>query len=164
MSKNHLFKLISVSLLLLALVSCSKNSTIGQLTATDSDKQSLLGPRLDKFSRAVYWGNLPSAISYVEGESRSAFGTIYSKRRVTEDIVEVKVRDIDFVPESTDEADVIIETQFYTKLTLYVNSRFEKQRWVYSRLDGGWLLRNAEIVDESEVTNLEVEDEPKKLF
>jgi len=160
-------RIIQISLLIgiisLIFTGCSKNASINSLTANAAEKQAMLGGQVEKFRNDVYWGNITAASRYVEGASRTAFGRIFSRRLEKEKIVEVKVKNVDF-GDKEDEAEIILETQYFKKPSLYVSKRFEKQRWAFNRLEGGWLLRNSELIDEKELENLAQSDEIKQSF
>lgn len=142
-----------LSALFILTCGCSRQASFDSLTANTAKKEALLGGQIEKFKKDITWGSISRASRFVEGSSRMAFGQIYSRRVEKEKILKMKIQSVDFKNES-DEADVILETQFFKKPSLYIDKRYEKQLWAYNRLEGGWLLRNSKVIDENQVKKM----------
>jgi len=131
---------------------CSTLSTFENLLATQSTREELLGPRLNKFSKSIYWGSRSKAASFTTRKFRREFVKDLAERSAKEKIVELAVKDILYNDDS-DEAEVDMEIRYYQQPTYYVKTRKEKQTWKYYRVKGGWLCDGVEVIEDGSMVS-----------
>ena len=134
-------------LLLLLLASCGANTGLSQLASTTTSRKGQLGQRLDVFSKAVYWGSAPEIAAMVTPETRQETMFEMKKKRRTQRLVDFDLQDVEYNDDATS-ATVEYAIRYYEQPTYYVRTRVERQQWVYHRLGGGWLYRDAEIISD----------------
>lgn len=146
---NKSFAVFSLLLLTAFVSGCGNQfSSLEQVLATDAKKEALLGVRLERFNRYVYWGGLQSAAVFVSDEYRREFFRDFKNRRNTEKIVDLEVDSVDFINDGNT-AEVVIKTRYFNdKGNHYVRSRQERQIWQFHRMSDGWVFHGTEPMEQ----------------
>ena len=140
-------KLITLILGGLSFAGCSSLANFDQLTATQSKKEQLLQERLDRFSKAVYWGAVDEAGLYCEPEARSRFIHTLRDRHRDERMVDIEVSDLQFEDDSS-EAKVEFQMRYFANTNYLVRKRREQQTWRYDRFNGGWYFHDSVQIED----------------
>ena|GEM_PF-4823609 len=111
------------------------------VVAGSDSQSSLLSKKLEKYHRAVYWGNMEDALSYILPEKRSFLSAEMRKRRQKERLVDMNIDSIEMVPDSN-RAIVKVATRYYATPVYKVIERTETESWVFKRFDGGWYIED----------------------
>lgn len=144
-----IFCLFGVVIFWLGLNACSSTTIVDTVFAGEQRKSELLQARLELFNRAVYWGAADEVMAYVEPEQRTKLFRQFKQSRQKEKLVDLNVADVLFENNSNDAA-VEMQIRYYEEPRYVVKTRSEKQKWTYHRFGGGWLLHEAERVEDSE--------------
>ena len=118
-----------------------------KLGVTSSDREALFPEHMKRFNEALYWGYPQEALKYVVAESRAQVSEQLKDTGESERTVETKIRSVDFAKDSY-EAKVEVDVRYFKVPVYVVNTRHEKQDWVFSTSDG-WKLKNREVVKAS---------------
>ena len=149
---KYLSKLLLSALLCAGVTACSSNIKIGDImTVSDAAKEQKLYERISHFNRARYWGSAGEAMGYITPEHRNVFLDAERERAEKERIVRSEISNVTVEPES-DKAEVELEIQYFEQPTYTVRTRKEKQKWIYKRYDGGWLMTESKASGHSQDT------------
>ena len=152
MTLKLVFKLTAAALLFTSVSACSSNIKIGDImTVSDAAKEQKLYERISHFNRARYWGSAGEAMGYITPEHRNVFLDAERERAEKERIVRSEIANVTVEPEN-DKAEVELEIQYFEQPTYTVRTRKEKQKWVYKRYDGGWLMTESKASGHSQDT------------
>ncbi len=146
---SYFLKILAASFLLISASACGNQfSSLEQVLATDAKKEALLGVRLERFNRHVYWGGLQSASVFVSDEYRREFFREFKKRRNEEKIVDLEVDSVEFINDGNT-AEVVVKTRYFNdKGNHYVRSRQERQIWQFHRMTDGWVFYGSEPMEQ----------------
>ena len=111
----------------------------------------MLNQRINEYTRAMYWGDQGRLSRLVSPQIRPIISKRIRARRRTENIVDTEVENVQFDKE-LQKATVDMKTRFYKISHNVVQSRFEKQTWLYYRYDGGWKLTEIEEVKDENIS------------
>ena len=148
-----MLKSITLFFAVFILCSCSSKTGLTDISAGPAERQGMLSARIEKYNKAVYWSSSGELSEYLDPSYMADFFKRISKRSEDEELVESKVKNIDFHADSS-KATAYIETRFYSKATLYVTSRYEKLDWEFFRLNGGWRLKNIDELSAEHFSSL----------
>lgn len=140
---RNLFRILIVSLL--ALQGCGViPKALDPLLATRSGKYRMLGESVEKFHKALNWGEPSVASEFVRPESYSNYVADVFGPGTGHRITDVRVEEIDFPPNEEETAYVYSTIRYYGPPSIQVRTYSAKQTWVFSRVRGGWLFQKAE--------------------
>ena len=131
----------------LSLSACSVLESARNLTSGEMGRTELLTKRLNKFTKALYWGSVDDATLFVIAEKRRDFYRSKKKELKDKKMVDIEVTDVE-VGEDARTANVSVEIQYYEIPNFVVQKRMEQQEWEFRSLSGGWLYADAKEVDE----------------
>jgi hypothetical protein len=115
------------------------------MLAMGDQKEQMLQKRIERFNQALYWGDAGLAVSYVVPANRDGVYQKAKKSRKSEHYVDLEIQKVDF-EDDKESAEVVIDVQFYRTPNYTIQNRTEKQRWVFERFAGGWLLEELSVV------------------
>lgn len=121
--------------------------------ASTATKYEQLSERVDKFNKAVYWGMLPQAMAFVEGDNQQVLRQDLRRRIRSEKTVDMQVEEVS-IDEEGDSAEVSVVTRYYQSPSYTVMERREEQLWNYSALGSGWTLTSNRAVSGSSPATL----------
>ena len=114
------------------------------LLATRSGKYRMLGESVQKFHKALNWGEPSAATEFVKPESYSRYVSDVFGPGTGHRITDVRVDEIDFPPTEEETAYVYSTVRYYGPPSIQVRAYSTKQTWTYSRMDGCWFFEKAE--------------------
>lgn len=161
-SKSFKLFLVFLAGILLLASACSPRSNLGQLTAGSQDKKAMLRGVAQKYHRSLYWGAYDEAVSFAVPEIQHVLfqklKTLYGSQKV----VSIDVDGINF-DDSGSMAEIDVSVRYYGTPSYLINSRKERQRWEFSRFNGGWQISDLNLVSAGKVENKKGADSRAKL-
>lgn len=151
------FLLLGGSLSGCSLLSGTLNS-FDRMTAGAKQRQEMLSTSLDKYHRAVYWGDLETAAAFVSDEVKNSFTRDMLQRKQSEKLVEIKIEAVDY--DIGGESALVRTTIRYFQIPQYVvQHRREQELWKFDRFGNGWLAFKVEELQDEPSTE-EVDEGP----
>ena len=123
---------------------------LNNVVAMGAKKRQMLQERIDRFNQAMYWGDATLAVSFVSSDIRQDIYNRAKASRQTEHYVDLSVEDLKYEPEA-ESAEAVIGVKYYRTPNYTIRQRTEKQKWVFDRFGGGWLLQNLAVVEGTDV-------------
>jgi hypothetical protein len=136
--------ILVVFVLLLGCSGKAQPHSIENLFVSSKGQAKQLPEVIKLFNHNLYWGSLEQAAEYIVPENRSQFVRNAKSKRETEKLVDLEIGYIDF-SDNNDSATVDIKVKYYRVPNYIIETRYDQQRWSFSRYSGGWLLENYQL-------------------
>lgn len=114
---------------------------------TESDRMSLLGPQVKKFTEARMFGNRTEALSLVMADARPEIAKQLNETSDDERIVKSQIDHVEWIDEAR-KAKVTVRVDAYKVTQLIVNPVKEEQIWEFTP-SSGWQLSARSKVEDS---------------
>lgn len=122
------------------------------VTAGESTKRELLAKNVDSYHRALYWGSLDEAATFMLPDARASVMSRARNVRDRERLVSMNVDDVQLDDEGK-EATVLVTVKYFRNGSYVVESRREKEIWDFAPLGGGWRLAESEVTEAGRVAD-----------
>lgn len=150
-------KLTLVALSSVALTACHFLSadSIETMIASERGMRQQLSQRVRDFHRAVYWGDVNRASSFVLPEQRNEFVKSSKSLRESLHLVSLDVDSLELLEDDENRAAVELTTRYYRSPNYVIQTRTDKEKWIYLRYSGGWFLEETTVLNSKELNNEE---------
>ena len=132
------------------------------MMAGEGKRAELLDRTVKNYHAAIYWGDAKRASAFVSKDVRNSFVRDVTARSSSERLVEVKIEGI-HLEEEAKKATVNCRVKFFRVPQNVVNTRLEKENWVFDVHEGGWINKGIEEVESFEHFEDIVSDETNSL-
>ncbi len=124
----------------LYLSGCSAGAVLGPETQLPE-----LSKRVTQFNQAMHWGDAALAATFVVPEKRAELSRQIDDNRERERYMSFDVRSVTF-DQPTEQGKVEVRIKYYRNQAPVVQTRNERQSWVYNEMNGKWMFKSSEIL------------------
>ena len=136
--------LVAVSLLLQGCFLAPGIDAFQRMGMTASDREQKFARDSKEYQEFLYWGKPRDALRRVAPESREVLDEVFRDEDKRLRFVEAEIEDVHF-NEDAREANAEVRVKYYSKPTLAIEERLERQNWRFE-FSNGWLLVSRNIV------------------
>ncbi len=129
--------------LLLSFLTIFSCTSILNVSTSASGREAMLRDITQKFHKDLYWKIYDNLSENISPPFREQYINSVKQSCKAEKIMEIEVQNIEFFEDSK-KAHVVIQIKSFKEPRYMVETRKEKETWIFASLNGGWLLESVE--------------------